>query len=155
MLENVVDPILSLQAVKTQSEKFKIQKGTPLTYETYYELLILAVMYHDRKFKQDSKFSSKSQCNVYELGHIPNDGYDASFNIYSSIDMVQAYASQKLLSSLKMNKEQWYRISTKEILIWDKLSEASKATILGNTKTPHKTGSIPIRPLFLHAISFE
>ena len=37
-----------------------------------------------------------------------------------------------------MSRERWYRLSQKEKVIWDKLSEAEKATILGNAKTLHK-----------------
>ena len=48
MLENVVDPIPYLQEVKTQAEPSQTHTGTALTYENYYELLILATMSHDK-----------------------------------------------------------------------------------------------------------
>ena len=50
-LENVVDPIPSLQAVKNQADQLKTQTGTALTYEQYYELLLSAAMTNDNKLK--------------------------------------------------------------------------------------------------------
>ena len=49
MLENIVDPILYLQVVKTQSDHFKVQTGTFQTYDQYCKLLISAETTHDRK----------------------------------------------------------------------------------------------------------
>ena len=37
-----------------------------------------------------------------------------------------------------MPKERWYSLYHQEKGIWDKISEAVKATILGNAKTPHE-----------------
>ena len=37
-----------------------------------------------------------------------------------------------------MSKERWYRLSQEEKFVWDKLSEAANATILGHAKTLHK-----------------
>ena len=95
MLENVVDSIKSLKGVKNQSNQFKTQTGTALACEKYYELLLSAATTHDDKFKQETKFGSKSWRSVYQIEQLPNDGDEASFDIYSSVDMIQAYASQQ------------------------------------------------------------
>ena len=47
MFYNAVDPISSLQAVKNQADKSKIQKCTALTYEQYSELRISSAMTYD------------------------------------------------------------------------------------------------------------
>ena len=62
-----------------------------MIYEQYSELLISAATTHDEKFKQDTKFGSKSWRNVYEFEQFPNDGDDASFEIDFSVDMIQSY----------------------------------------------------------------
>ena len=49
-----------------------------------------------------------------------------------------------------MPKVWWYRLSQEENFIWDKLSEAAKSTILGNTKTPHK----PSNHVNFHGVTF-
>ena len=36
-----------------------------------------------------------------------------------------------------MHEERWYMLSQEENYIWDKLSEAAKANILGNSKIFH------------------
>ena len=73
MLDNVIDTIPSLQAVKTQANRFKTHTVTALTYDQYSELLILDAITHDNKLKWDSKFGYKSLWNVYDLEHIPID----------------------------------------------------------------------------------
>ena len=52
--------------------------------------------------------------------------------------MIQAYASKKRLISSIMPKERCYSLYQEEKSIGDKILEAVKATILGNSKTPHK-----------------
>ena len=48
MLDNVVEPIPYLQAVKTNSDQFKKQTGKNLAYEQYSEQFIPAVTTHDK-----------------------------------------------------------------------------------------------------------
>ena len=73
-MENFFDPIPSLQVVKNQADQFKTQTCTALSYEKYSELLLSAVMTHDDKFKQETKFGPKSWRSVYKLEQLPNDG---------------------------------------------------------------------------------
>ena len=47
MLDNVVGPIKSLQAVKNQPDQFKTYIGTYLSYEQHFELILLAATIHD------------------------------------------------------------------------------------------------------------
>ena len=68
---NVFDPISSLQVVKNQSDQFKIQTGTILTYEKYYELLLLDATYNDNRFKHDIKFGSKIGSMSMSLNRSP------------------------------------------------------------------------------------
>ena len=51
-------------------------------------------------------FGSKYRRSVYELEQFPNNNDEAYFDIYSSIDMIQAYVSQQRSSSSKIPKEQ-------------------------------------------------
>ena len=73
MLENVVDPILSSQVVKTQADQFKTQTVNILTYRKYYELLTLDETTYNIKSTQDANFSSKPRQNIYEIEQLPND----------------------------------------------------------------------------------
>ena len=95
MLDNVVVPILSFKLFKTQYEKFKTHTGTDFNYEQYYELLILNSMNYDNNLKCDSMFSSKYWLDVYEFEHIPNDNDEVSFNIDSSVCIIQSYPIHK------------------------------------------------------------
>ena len=88
-------------------------------------------------FKRDTKFGYKSRRIFYELQHFPNDGGDNSFDIDSSVDMIQAYASQQKSSFSRTHEKRGYRLSQEEKVIWDKLSESAKYTIEGNEKTSH------------------
>ena len=45
------------------------------------------------KIKWDTKFGFESQRCFYELEPFPNDGDEASFDIYSSVDIIQACSS--------------------------------------------------------------
>ena len=58
--------------------------------------------------------------------------------IYSSIYMIQRYTPQQPSIYLIMYKERWYSMYPQEKRIWDKISESSKATILGNDKISQK-----------------
>ena len=93
MLDNFVDPIPSLQDVKNQSEKFETHAGTALKYEKYSELFLSAATNHNNKFNLSTKFVSKSRRSFYELEQLPDDGYDATFDIYVSVYIIQAYTS--------------------------------------------------------------
>ena len=55
--------------------------------------------------------------------------------------MIQSYASQQRSNFSIIPKEQWYRLSQDEKFIWDKLSEAAKATILVHSKPPLKNST--------------
>ena len=79
ILENVVGPIPSLQAIKNQADQFKTQTGTNLTYEKCSEFLLSAATTHYKKFKRDTKFGYNWCRSVYELEQLPNDGYEDSF----------------------------------------------------------------------------
>ena len=103
-----------------------------MTYEQYSELLISSETTHDNKFKRDTKFGSKYRRNVYELEQLPNDGDGYMFDIDSYVDAIQACASHQQSSLSIIPKEWWYKLSQEENAIWDKLSEAARATILGN-----------------------
>ena len=48
MLENIIDLITYLKAIKNQYDQFKTQTGTDLTYDKYYELLISSEINHDK-----------------------------------------------------------------------------------------------------------
>ena len=109
-----------------------------MDYDQYSVLIISDATAHDKKFKYDTKFLSKSRRSVYELEQLSNDGDNYSFEIDSYVDMIQAYASKKRLISSIMPKERCYSLYQEEKSIWDKILEAVKATILGNSKTPHK-----------------
>ena len=104
IIENVVEPITSLQTVKNQSDKFKTQTGTGLIYEKYSELLLSAETTHENKFKWDSKFWSKYQRSVYEIGQLLYSNYEVSFDIDSSVDTIQEYYSQQQSSSSIITK---------------------------------------------------
>ena len=47
-----------------------------------------------KKIKHDAKFSYKYRQNVYDIEQLPNYYNEASFEIDSSVDMIQSYASQ-------------------------------------------------------------
>ena len=82
----------SSQPIGFNSQNLKIQTGTALTYEKYYELLILSAKTHYNKFKQDSKFGSKSRPSVYDIKQCTNDDDNNSFDIEYYVDIIQAYA---------------------------------------------------------------
>ena len=107
-----------------------------MNYEQYSELLLSAAKSHKKKIKRYTKFGSKSQRSVYDLEQLPNDGNEDSFDIDSYVDMIQAYTSHQRSSLSRIPRERWYRLSQEGNIIWDKLSEADKATILGNAKHP-------------------
>ena len=132
ILENVVDPITSLQSVKNKAEKSKTQISTALNYEQYYELHISAATTLDEKFKRETKFGCKYRRIVYEIEQFTNDRDETSFGIDTSVGIIQEYASQKQSRFSIMSKEWRYSLSQQEKVIWDKLSESAKATILGN-----------------------
>ena len=104
VLESFVDPVPYLHAIKTRAEQFKIQPGTALNDEKNYELLISAATTLDKKFKRDARFSSKLWMNVYELVKLLNDDNEASFDIDSSVGMIQEYPSQQKSIYLTMRK---------------------------------------------------
>ena len=56
----------------------------------------------------------------------------------SSVGIIQENDSRYWSSSSIIPKQWWYSISSDENGIWDKPSEAYKAKILSNPKTPHK-----------------
>ena len=117
MSENAIDPIPSVQPVKSQNGKFKTHTGTALTHEKYSGLLLLAATTHDKKIKWDNKFGSNYGWIVYEFEKLSNEN-DDSFGIESSVDMIQSYASKQQSSSLIMPKERWYRMSQGKRLFW-------------------------------------
>ena len=94
MLENVVDPIPYLQEVKTQAEPSQTHTGTALTYENYYELLILATMSHDKKLNGTLSL----ELNPGGISTISNGFQKMTTRIHfkciSSFDMIQIYDSQ-------------------------------------------------------------
>ena len=104
-MENDVDTIASLQAFKNQTNQFKTQTGTALTYEKYYELLLSAATTNNKKFKRNTKFGSKPWRSVYDIEKFPNDEDENSFGIESSVDMILSYASKQQSSSSKIPKE--------------------------------------------------
>ena len=95
MLENVVDPITYPKYIKNKAYQFKIQTSTARTYDKYSELLISAATTCNKTFKRVTKFGYKSWRSVYHIEQLPNDRDKDSFYIYSSVDMIQACASQK------------------------------------------------------------
>ena len=65
MLENVIDPIPSLQYIKNKSNQFKTYSGTAIINYQYSELLLSDTTTHDNKFKRENKFGFKYRRSVY------------------------------------------------------------------------------------------
>jgi hypothetical protein len=51
MLENAVQPLDELRAIKIQADQHKTQNGIDLTYDQYVELLMSAASNYDTQFK--------------------------------------------------------------------------------------------------------
>lgn len=66
MLENAVQPLTELRAIKIQADQHKTQSGIDLTYEQYVDLLMSAASNYDIQFKpKDRHGSAPSRRAVY------------------------------------------------------------------------------------------
>ena len=149
MLQNAVERIPELRAIKIQSELQVHQTGSLLSYDKYCTLLMSAAQSYDESYK--SKMRSKRTVYFHDLGYADDlDGgamtQDDGFDIDSPVDMIQAYAhdtKRSFENRVRMPRERWMKLTHEQREIWDKLDDKAKAAILGLTSSG---GSPPRTP---------
>ena len=90
--------------MKNKYNQSKNHAGNALTYEKYSELLLLDSTIHDKKSKQNNKFSSKYWQNIYDIEKLPIGKDDISFNIDSYVGIIKEYDYKKLSIYLCVSK---------------------------------------------------
>ena len=147
MLQNAVHPLSELRQVKTTADQNKVA-GVALTYESYFKLLYSAAVSYDEQFtnKRSTRRSAftHDMFDSDDLALMPDGG----FNIDTGVDTVLAHIANHSTSNVRLPGPQWYELSTEARDLWQSLSEADKAIILGSNKTnpppsSHRTQRTP------------
>ena len=94
MLENAVNSVDDLRAVKAQADQFQVRMGTPITYDHYISLLQSASQAYDSKFstRTNSKGIRRSIYAHDLVSYGPNDEHDTdlAYDIDSDPALLQS-----------------------------------------------------------------
>lgn len=113
LLQNAVQPVAELRAVKLQAQQHKTHTGIDLTYQQYCSLLLPAAQEHDqRMFKTPMKaptrhiYASEVMDDVYNDG----EGYgDEPFDIDYPVDLIEVNATS-FNRGPRLSYEQWQKL---------------------------------------------
>ena len=168
MLENAVNAIDELRAVKRQADQIQTVSGTELTYRQYCRLVMSAAAQYDSQFKSQRLQTPKSS-NRSVYNHVVNHGQDLEvdgdvfYDIDSEIESIHVYNSsvnnkksfKPFEPTNRLSSDQWHRLSTDEQQIWDQLPQKAKAIILERRFDNRTSVAHPPRPRTanLHDIS--
>jgi hypothetical protein len=171
MLQNAVNGIEELRQVKNTADLMKVNSGRELSYDQYTNLLHSAAVLYDSQFIAKK---GKRQVLLHHLNNQSDDYYEDtsnSFDIDTSIDIIQAYKSSfnnstkpKSASHVKpkvlMSREKWFSLNQSQKEIWDQLDDDAKSIILGLSKPENIIKKYPSKDKFnnkrhinLHKIS--
>ena len=156
MLENEVNGITDIRAVKTKAAQFRAQMGTNLTYDQYCTLVLSAAQAYDAQHVT-KETSCETMCSVYNstIYHesIENDICE-SYNIDSSIFHLNdnndnneepntnninseknqehqlAIFNSTLTPYPRLSQSQWTQLSAEARSTWNTFDDADKTIIL-------------------------
>jgi hypothetical protein len=164
MLENAVAPIEELRQVKVHGDLHKTKTGKALTYDEYSALLLSAATQYDSQNAKPRRGTTKSR-TVYnhDITHDDNDvsvesDEEDSYGIDHPVQSLNVHAHDRKFKTkwtqrVSMPRDRWYALSKDAQSIWDKLSDADKAIILGKDTGSGDKKLPPTRKINLHETS--
>ena len=133
MLQNAVSSIKELHQVKLQVAHNKARGMEPLSYDAYSNLLLSAASIYDLEFAVPK---TRDRRNVYS--HEAAHGYSyETFDIDTDVTTLMANVHDQ---RPRMKYDAWQLLTPEEKELWDGISDAAKAGILGsdNIRTQRK-----------------
>ena len=143
MLQNAVEPIPELAAVKTTAELDAAKTGTPITYPVYCSLLLSQADSYDKRISSKPRarrtvyahaFADDVQDNGEDFLD-SHSGDDPEYDIDLPVSTLQAFAADRRPPNrdnrVRMPRERWQALDDDTKRLWDQLSDKAKATILG------------------------
>ena len=121
-------PLAELRQVKLTADQNKVA-GVALTYDNYFKLLYSAAVNYDESF---SKRTAHSSALVHDV--MATDTIDPDYDIDTGIDTVLANVAACSTPGTRIPVSQWFDLSSEARELWQSLSEADRAIILGSTK---------------------
>ena len=163
MLQNAVNGIEELRAVKVQADQFHASSGDSVTYEQYVSLLISAAANYDIQFTVGNKGRGTQRSDKRAVYNHDIEDNGVVYGIDSSISEIQAYAHSSTTNSDRfdeylafmtarangstMAREQWIRLDPATQKVWDTIVPEMKAIILERaTATTVRPAFRPTRP---------
>jgi hypothetical protein len=129
MLQNAVHPLAELHH-KLTADQNKVA-GVTLTYDNYFnKLLYSATVNYNESF---SKRTVRQLALVHDI--VATDTIDPDYDIDTGIDTVLANMAARATPGTRLPASQWFELSSEARDLWQSLSEADWAIILGSTKT--------------------
>jgi hypothetical protein len=172
MLKNAVAPIEELRHVKVHGDLHKTKTGDALTYDKYSLLLLsVATQYDSQNTTTRNHRGTTKTHSVYAHNYADDDDDDMSLKSDGDNDYSFDYPVQSLQANvhdcrfkpnagsnnqwtqrMTMHRDHWFALSKEAHSIWDQLSDADKAIILGK-HTGKSAMKTPTRKINLHETS--
>jgi hypothetical protein len=127
MLENAVQPLEELRAIKIQADQHKTQSGVDLTYDQYVNLLTSAASNYDTQFQPKERSGNTSNRraiyshDIHDTGIIELDG--DRFGIDADLDTIQAFITSQHSPGSRMPFGRWQSVSQSSKDIWDSIPD--------------------------------
>ena len=164
MLENAVQAIDELRAVKVQADQIKVQNGKQLTFDEYLALVQSAAANYDAQYDRKRAPGHPNRRDVY-AHDISEDDEEVFYGIDSSVsDVVSAYTLDRTTTGsgrppsqggrppdgsmprfTRMPAAKWFSLSPADQATWDTLTEETKAIVLGPNPSKPRSGHPPLR----------
>ncbi|GAX18752.1 hypothetical protein FisN_26Hu045 [Fistulifera solaris] len=137
LTQNLIKGIPCLMNVRSSAGIMKIGTGTNLSHEKYMEALMVAALEHDDQFRATSK-GGKLNVYTHDIFGDPIEDFEHG-ELLSGEDTYEAYlASGQTGYFPKLTREQWSKLSPEDRIVWDKLSDAGKSTIMHRVNSASK-----------------
>ena len=134
LLQNAVQPVAELRAVKVQAQQHKTHTGVDLTYQQYCSLLLSAAQEHDQRTSRVLMKAPKR--NIYAHDVIDDANVDGEcygdneqYDIDYLLDLIEVNATN-FNRGPRLSYEQWQKLPEDARKIWDMPSQEAKAIIL-------------------------
>ena len=144
LLQNAVDSIPALSAVKTTQQQLHITQGTDITYNQYCQLLSTASLQLD-KTTSTSGTSSRRQRNVYQHETGSTTQYDIDTPVSDLLETSTDLVEYDVFESIRVPTDRWSQLSAEGRQLWVQLSPTDRATLLGIDKPKTNNPSTPKR----------
>ena len=136
-LQNAIHPLAELCQVKITADQNKVNSGTDLTFETYFQLVYNAAINYDAQFQY--KKGSSQAVFAHDLSAYNDQGnimYEDGYDIDTAPGVVLAHIASRDAAKVRIPGPKWYELSPDTRDIWRSLPESDKAIILGVTNAP-------------------